>query len=115
MKMTNILEEGLEYVESVIGGAGKAIEPAVEVAEAKEVTAAKDAWASIETSFNADLPALEGQGLALLTALLTGGEAAALALLPLDASVDMVTAKTALTNAVVAAKDSLLPAPIPTV
>lgn len=101
--MTNIIEEGIEYVERIVGDEEKALAPAIEDAEA----VAKAAWASIETSFNAAIPALAGQGLALLEALLTGGEVAAAALIPVDAATDLVTAKTALTTAVSAAKASL--------
>ena len=101
--MTNILEEGVEYVERVIGGEEKALAPEIADVDA----AAKAAWASIETSFNSAIPALAGQGLALLEALLTGGEVAAAALIPADAATDLVTAKTALTTAVSAAKASL--------
>lgn len=94
------------YVERIVGGLKKEFGSEIQDTEA---TAAA-AWASIETSFNTALPTLAGQGLALLEALLTGGEVAAAALLPVDAAVDLVTAKTALTTAVSTAK-ALLPIP----
>jgi hypothetical protein len=72
-------------------------------------TAGAAAWDSVESSFDADLPVLEGQAMALLAAFLTGGEAALTALLPIDAGIDVVQAKTALTKAVTAGADSLNP------
>lgn len=103
--IVNIAEGAYDDVKAALASVGHDLTPIVQDGEA----AAKAAWASIETSFNNQIPALAGQALGLLEALLTGGEVAAAALIPADVAVDLTTAKTALTNAVSAAKASLLP------
>lgn len=83
------------------------IQPIISNAEQTVEAAAAAAWQSVEASFDADLPVLEGQAMALLAAFLTSGEAGLVALLPADAGIDAVAAKTALTKAVTAGAASL--------
>lgn len=83
------------------------VQPIIENAEETVEEAAAAAWQSVETSFDAELPVLEGQAMALLAAFLTGGEAGIAALLPTDAGIDAVAAKNALTKAVAAGAATL--------
>src|ERR1700744_4121885 len=97
---TKVVTAVKNMINAVEGFVTNDVVPVLENTEQTVETAAAAAWVSVEASFAADLPVLEGQALGLLSAFLTGGEAALAALLPVDAGIDVVADKTALPKAV---------------